>query len=347
MQSMAETDAAFSGDISKMSKVEKLAALLIVLGPESAAQILKSLEEHEMQMISGAMAKIPMISHDVQVEILREFSEVAVQASTSLRGGIEFTQSVLEKVIGTNRASEIMGRTAPVRKDVSAVQQFVEKDARQIFNVIKSEQPQTIALVVSFLPPQKASEVLMQLAAEPREQVIERLATLAPTPIEVVEKLGEILIRRIGTQSTRAMNQSGGVKPTATVLNAMNKELSKSILGSLEQRNPELTKAIRHKMFTFEDLAKLDKTSLQKILREVDLRNLATALKSSSDLVKSALLSCVSKRAAETVNEEISFMGSVKAREVEAAQFSVIEIARKLEADGEIELGTAPAAQTA
>lgn len=329
----------------KMTKVEKLAALLIILGTDSAVQVLKNLEEHEMQMVTAAMAKISLISQDLQLEILHEFSDVAIQAGTSLRGGVEFAQAVLEKAVGSTRASEVIGRNAPVRRDVSAMQQLIEKDSRQIFNVIKNEQPQTMALVLSFLQPARASEVLGYIPAEVREVVIERLATLAPTPIEVVEKLGEILVKKIGHKSSRALNQTGGVKPAATLLNAMNKELSRSILGSLEQRNPDLSKAIRHKMFTFEDLAKLDQSALQKILREVDLRNLALALKSSNELLKATLLSSVSKRAAETIKEEISFMGSVKARDVEAAQLGIIEMARKLETDGEIELSEPQPAQ--
>lgn len=331
----------------KLTRTQKLAALLIIIGPENAAQILKGLGDPEMQLVSAEMARMPMIDRELQMEVLREFSEVAVQASTGLRGGVEFAQTALEKAVGTYKASEIIGRVAPVPAPVSAMQQLVEKDIQQIFNVLKGEQPQAIALVISFLSPDKASELLSLLPDESREHVVERLATLAPTPIEVVEKLAEILIKKIGAKATRALNQTGGVKPAATVLNAMRKDVSKTILSSLEARNPELTKQIRHKMFTFEDLVRLDATALQRIMREVELRNLAVALKTSGEPLKAKLLSCISKRAAETVNEEMSFMGSVKSRDVEAAQFGVIEIARKLENEGEIDLSEAQAAHAA
>jgi flagellar motor switch protein FliG len=136
----------------------------------------------------------------------------------------------------------------------------------------------------------------------------------------------------------RGLNQTGGVKSAADLLNALNKNVSKSILASLEERNAELGQAIRHKMFTFADLATLDNASLQKVLREVDMRDLALALKKSDDAFKTMLLAGISKRAAETVNDEISMMGSVKLKEIDAAQMRIVEVVRRLENDGEIDL---------
>jgi flagellar motor switch protein FliG len=287
------------------------------------------------------MAKISMLSQELQMEILQEFSEVAVQASTALRGGVEYTQSVLEKAVGLFRASDIVSRVAPSRTPVAAMQQIVDMDARQIFNLLRHEQAQTIALVASYLTPEKGSQLVQLMRPETRDQVIERLATLAPTPIEVVEKVVESLNLKLGGKHTRAMNQSGGVKTTAALLNSMDKNLSKSLLISLEERNPELGQAIRQKMFTFEDLSMLDPTSLQKILREVEMRDLAVALKTASEKLKSKLLGCISKRAAETVNEEISFMGPLKLRDIDGAQMRIIEVVRRLESEGEIDLGEA------
>ncbi len=229
-------------------------------------------------------------------------------------------------------------RVAPGPSPVPAMQQIVDMDARQLCNLLKTEQPQTIALVVSYLSPEKGSQVLMLLREDLRDQVVERLATLAPTPIEVVEKLVEVLTARIGIKSTRALSQTGGLKNAADVLNALDKNLCQSMLMELDKRNPELVMAIRQKMFTFEDLAMLDLPSLQKIMREVDTRDLAISLKAASATVKSKLLSAISKRAAETVNEEISFLGPIKKRDTEAAQLRIIESVRQLEAAGEIDL---------
>jgi flagellar motor switch protein FliG len=328
-------------DLAKMTRLQKLAALLVILGPESAAQVLKGFDDHELESISAEMAKLALISQEIQVEVLREFSEVAVQASTAIRGGVTYTTNALEKAVGLFRATDIIGRVAPSRTPIAAMEQIAQMESRQIFNLIKTEQPQTIALVLSYLTPEKSSQILTLLRPEYREQVVERLATMAPTPIEVVEQVVENLTQRLGSKNTRALNQTGGIKTAAAVLNALDKNVSKSLLISLEERVPELGQAIRQKMFTFEDLGTLDATSLQRILREADMRDLAVSLKTASERVKTALLGSISKRAAEAVNEEISFMGPLKLRDIEAAQLRIIEVVRRLESEGEIDLGEA------
>jgi flagellar motor switch protein FliG len=170
--------------------------------------------------------------------------------------------------------------------------------------------------------------------------VIEKLATLAPTAVEVVERVVGVITRKLGTTSqTRAISQTGGIKAAAELMNAMDKNLSKTLLLSLEERNPELGQAIRQKMFTFEDLRTLDSNAIQKVLREVDMRDLAVSLKTASDELKTALLGAISKRAAETVSEEMSFLGAVKLKDIEGAQMRIIEVVRRLEAEGEIEVG--------
>jgi len=330
-----------TSETSKFTKVQKLAALLIMLGPDSAAAILRNLDEHELETVSAEMAKMSLLSHEVQAEILQEFTEVALSASTSLRGGVDYTQNALEKALGLFKATNVITRVAPTRAPVAAMQQIMDLEPRQIFNLIKHEQPQAIALIVSYLVPEKAAQVLSMLQAGLREQAIERLATLAPTPIEVVEKIVEVINLKLGSKHTRAFNQTGGVKAAASLLNALDKGTSKTLLMSIEERNPELGQAIRQKMFTFEDISVLDPASLQKILREVDMRDLAVALKTASEQLKAALLNCISKRAAETVAEEMSFMGPLKLRDIEAAQYRIIEVVRKLESEGEIDLGGA------
>jgi flagellar motor switch protein FliG len=326
-------------EFAKMSKMQKLAALLVVVGPESAAQVLRGLDEHEIEAIISEMAKSAMLSQEVQVEVLREFTEVALQASTSIRAGVDVTQNVLEKAVGLFKATNIITRVAPTRAPLPSVQQIAELEPRQLFNLVKQEQPQTVALVLSYLSAERASQVLALLRPEVREEVVERLATLSPTPIEVVETVVTVLNQKLGSSPTRALQQSGGVKSAAELLNALDKETSRTLLTSIEQRNPELGQVIRQKMFTFEDVALLDTAALQKILREVDMRDLAIALKNASDKLKNALLGCISKRAAETVNEEISFMGPLKIRDIETAQNRIIEVVRRLESEGEIEIG--------
>lgn len=326
-------------DVTKMTKVQKLAALLIILGPEAAAGIMKEFDDHELESVSSEMSKIKMLTQDIQKEILKEFTGVAVEASTAVLGGVDYTRGALEKSVGLYKASDVIGRVAPARTPVGAMQGIADMEAKQLVNLIKYEQPQTIALLISYLKPEKMGAVIAQLRGDQRDAVLERLATLAPTPVEVVEKVVEVINQRLGGKPVKPMSQTGGVKTTAEVLNAMDKNLSKALLVALEERNPELGASIRQKMFTFEDLVLLDPPSLQKILREVEMRDLAVALKTSSDKLKQALLSCLSKRAAETVNEEIGFMGPLKLRDIEGAQGRIIDVVRRLEADGEIDLG--------
>ena len=324
-----------------LNKTQKLAALLVMLGPESATEILKQFQPREIEALSREMARFNLITRDQQEEILSEFSEVAVAASTSVTAGLDVTRSMLEKALGSFKASDILGRVSPARASVGAMQSIADMDARSIFNLIREEQPQTIAFVISHLSAEKAAQIFALLRPEQRDQIIERLATLAPTPVEVAEKVVEVLNAKHGVKQTRALTQTGGVTPAADILNAMDKAVSRTVLTSIEERNPDLCQAIRKKMFTFEDLLVLNSQSVQRIMRETDMRDLALALKKASDPLKKLLLSNISRRAAEAVQEEISNLGHVKLRDVEAAQFRIIDAVRKLEADGEIDLDEA------
>lgn len=322
-----------------LSRVQKLACLLVILGPDSAAQILRGFEPLEVESICSEMAKFPMINQELQLEILREFSQVAVEAGTAICGGVDVTRATLEKAIGLFKATEVLARVAPTRSSVAAIQEIIDMDPRQVYNLIRHEQPQTIALVLSYSGPDKAAETLGFFHSEQRDKILERVATLAPTPVEVVEKVVAVLVAKRGVSQTRALSQTGGIKNAADLLNAMDKNQGKTLLGALEERNPELSQAIRQKMFTFEDLADLETTILQRILREVDMRELALALKSASEKLKSKLLSCITKRAAETVQEEMTFMGPVRLRDIETAHLRIIDAVRRLEAEGAIDLG--------
>jgi flagellar motor switch protein FliG len=340
---LGSTQAA-TGDITKMTRMQKLAALLVVIGPDSAAEILKSFEPQDVAAIATAITQLPTIDQRLQVEILREFSQVAVTATTTVRGGLKFAQTTLEKALGSAQARQVMNRVAPSQAADSPLHQLVDKEPRQIYGALKTEQPQTIALVLSFLDHKKASEILGLLENETRGHVIERLATLSPTPTAVVETLAEWLLKKIGTTTVLAFNQTGGIEPAATMLKALHRDASKVLLAEIESRNPDICQALRNQMFTFEDVSRIAVADLQKILREVDSRSLATALKPVSDTLKSKILSGLSKRAAEAIEEEIGFLGKVKAKDVEAAQRSIIEIVRRLEAEGQIEIAQEAAA---
>jgi flagellar motor switch protein FliG len=338
MNAIAEAPSQEASEFSKLTQLQKLAGFLLILEADNAAHILQQLDPPEMEAVSAEMAKFTNLSHDLQNDIMQEFLPVAVQASTSVRGGPERVRVILEKAVGLFRASDIMGRVSMQRPSVAAMEEIVEMDARSLYNVLRHEQLQTIALVVSYLPPTKASEVLNLVHPELRELIIERLATLSPTTLDVVESVADSLRARLAANPTRALSHTGGIKVAADLLNALPKNVSQSILTSLRERNSELGEAVLKKMLTFEELERLSNKTLQKILQEVDFRSLAIALKTAPEGLKNKMLSSISKRAADNVREEISFLGSIKASQVESAQMEIIETVRRLEVEGTVDL---------
>ncbi len=322
----------------ELSPTQKLAALMILLGEDTSAEMLKSFDDNERELVCAEMANLPLLDQDQQATVLQEFTEMAIAASSGVSGSVDFTRRVLEKSVGLFKAAEIIGRVGTARTSVSTMQQIIDLDAVAICNLIKDEDPQAISLIVSYLSAQKGSEVLILLPEKTREMVIEKLATLESTPIEVVETLGEVLSGKVGERVSRALNQTGGEKSAAAVLNAMGKDYRLSILNNIDERNPDLVRSIRMKMFTFDDLATLDTKTLQKIMREVDASKLAVALSAATDQLRTAMLGALSKRAAETVNDEIENLPKVSLREIESNQNAIIDIVRQLESDGEVSL---------
>jgi flagellar motor switch protein FliG len=338
MNAIVEAPSQEATEFSKLTPLQKLAGFLLILDPDNAAHIMEQLDEAELEAVSTEMAKFSAISQEMQSEILQEFSPVAVQAVTAVAGGVDRVKSILEKAVGMFRASDILGRVSPQRPSVAAMQEVVEMEPRALYNALRNEQLQTIALVASYLPAEKASQLLNLVRPDQLEQVIERLATLAPTSMEVVESVAESLRTKLAGSHSRPLSHTGGIKVAAEVLNALPKNVTDSILVSLKERNAELGDAVLKKMLVFEELERLDGKTLQKILQEVDFRSLAIALKTASGGLKSKLLSCISKRAADNVREEISFLDSLKVSQIEAAQMEIIEIVRRMENEGTIDL---------
>ncbi|MDG2212833.1 MAG: flagellar motor switch protein FliG [Verrucomicrobiota bacterium] len=325
--------------LQRLTASQKLAAFLVVMGEDAAAEILKNFDDNERELVCAEMANLPLLDSNQQGAVLQEFTGMAVEARSGISGSVDFTRAVLEKSVGLFKAAEIIGRVGTARTSVATMQQIIDLDATSISNLIKEEDPQTIALVLSYLSSAKGSEVLMTLPERQREIVVEKLATLESTPIEVVETLGEVLSAKVGEKVSRALNQTGGEKSAAAVLNAMNKEERKKLLDNIDERQPDLVRSIRMKMFTFDDLQTLDVKTMQKIMREVDAGQLAIALKAATTTLRDAMLGALSKRAAENVNEEIEGLpDNLSMRAIESAQNSIIDVVRQLETEGEITL---------
>ena len=323
----------------RLSPVQKLAALMILLGEDAAGNILKTFDKNERELVCSEMANLPMLGLDQQQKILREFTEMAVEANSSLEGSEEYTKKVLERAVGMFEAEEIISRVSMSRTSVPAMQQIIDMDSLGITNLIKDEQPQTVALVVSYLPPAKASDVLLRLPESIRETVVERLAKLEPTPIEVIETVGRTLSKKIGEKISRSLNQTGGYQSAASMLKNMDKDSRDEILNNMDERIPDLVRDIKNKMFTFDDLAELDNKALQKAMTQVDAEKLPMALIAATDRVREALLGAMSKRAAEGVLEEMDNLGKVKLAEINAAQEAVVAVIRDMEETGELDLG--------
>ena len=325
--------------VLRLTASQKLAAFLVIMGEDAAAEIMKNFDDNERELVCAEMANLPLLDSTQQGAVLQEFTLMAVEARNSISGGVDFTRSVLEKSVGLFKAAEIIGRVGTARTSVATMQQIIDLDSSQICNLLKEEDAQTIALVTSYLSATKGSEVLMGLPERQREIVVEKLATLESTPIEVVETLGEVLSAKVGEKVSRALNQTGGEKSAAAVLNAMNKEDRKKLLDNIDERQPDLVRSIRMKMFTFDDLVHLDVKTMQKIMREVEADKLAIALKAATTALRDAMLGALSKRAAENVNEEIEGLpDNLSMRNIESAQNSIIDVVRQLETEGEISL---------
>jgi flagellar motor switch protein FliG len=331
-------------DYPKLTRQQRLAVFLIVVGPEAAAEVLKHFEDPAIELLCREMSTIPVVPEAVRKLAIEEFTTVVAASASSTLGGLSFAQRTLEIAKGDYKASSIIGRVGPVSSSVDVIKDISEMEGRQIFNLIKAEQPQTISFVLSYLDSAKASEVFALLSPELREEVIERLGTIESTSLELVGKIVRSLSKHFDSKARPAFHHSGGVRSVASLLNELEKDMSKTLLARLEERNATLGAAIRKKLFSFEDLNRLQASDLQRVLREVDSANLAISMKSASETLREKIYASLSKRAAEGLKEEIELLGPVRLKDVETAQDAIIQAVRRLEEEGQISLDAESAA---
>ena len=325
-------------DYSKLSRQQKLAVFLVVIGPEAAAEVLKQFGDPEIELLCREMSTLSIIPQSAQRQVIEEFSSVVAQRATSALGGLAYAQRTLAIAKGDYKASAIIGRVGPVGTSVDVIKDISEMEGRQIFNLIKYEQPQTISFVLSYLDSAKSSEVFALLGPELREEVLERLGTIESTSLDLVGKISHSLGKHFDSKVRPAFHRSGGVRAVADLLNQLDKEMSKGLLARLEERNAQLSAAIRKKLFSFEDISRLQPADLQRVLREVDSANLAISMKSASEALREKIFGSISKRAAESLKEEVELLGPVRLKDVEAAQDTIIQAVRRLEEEGQISL---------
>jgi flagellar motor switch protein FliG len=327
-------------DHKSLSKTQKLAAFLIIIGPECAADLIKQLPDPELENIAREMAALEIIDFDLQEKITDEFCELIGDGLSSVLGGVNYAHRTLERAKGPQMASNILQKAMPPSNSLEIVREFSQMEARQVFNLIKTEQPQTIAFILSYLDTGKVAEVVTLLPATMREEVVERLGSMEAISSEMVAKVLRNLSKHAEGGSRRhTLHKRGGVQAAAQLMNALDKEIGKALITRLEERNAPLGEAIRKKMFSFEDMAKLAARDVQRIMRDVEMADVAIAMKASKDAVRNTIYGAMSKRAADTLREEISMLGPMRLKEVEAAQDRIIAIVRTLEESGEITLG--------
>jgi flagellar motor switch protein FliG len=321
-------------DYTKLTRQQKLAVFLICIGPEAAADVLRQFEDPEIELLCREMSTFTIIPQAAHKQALEEFSNLVAASAGCALGGLGYAQRTLEIAKGDYKASAIVGRIGPVGTAIDVIKDISEMEGRQIFNLIKHEQPQTISFLLSYLDSAKSSEVFALLNPDLREEVIERLGTIESTSLELVGKIARSLVKHYDTKVRPAFHRSGGVRAVADLLNQLDKETSKSLLARLEERNADLSAAIRKKLFSFEDINRLQPADLQRVLREVDSSNLAISMKSASETLRTKIYAAISKRAAESLKEEFELLGPVRLKDVEAAQEAIIHVVRRLEEEG-------------
>ncbi|MEG0641810.1 MAG: flagellar motor switch protein FliG [Clostridium sp.] len=321
---------------SKLTGVQKVAILFVTLGPDAAAPIIKSLPEPEIQKITFEIANMPKIKREVREEVMKEFVDLNKAKDFILEGGFDYAKNLLSKALGSQRALEIIDKVSEVTQQYRPFSIARKADAAQLLNVIQSEHPQTIALILCHLQSEKAAQILSGLSEEMQSEVAKRVATMSNTSPIVVEEVERVLEKKLSGVIRSEATIIGGIQSLVDILNGVDRGTEKSIIEELDRDEPELAEKIRESMFVFEDIISLGNTAIQRILREVDVRELALALKGSSEEVASIIYKNMSKRAAQTLKEDIEFLGPVRLIDVEKAQQSIVSIVRRLDDTSEI-----------
>jgi flagellar motor switch protein FliG len=318
-----------------MSGKQKAAILLVSLGPELSAQVFKHLREEEIEDLTLEIAGLRKIQPDVRDSVLEEFHDLLMAREYLEHGGIDYARELLEKALGPSKAEDIINRlTASLQ--VRPFDFARKTDPGQLLNFIQNEHPQTIALILAYLHPEQAGLILSSLAPELQVDVAKRLAKLDRTTPEVLYEIESTLEKRLSAFAVDDYTSAGGIDAAVDILNMVDRTTEKTIIDSLEEEEPELAEEIRKRMFVFEDIITLDDRSIQKVLREVDSKDLAMALKTASEEVASRIYKNMSKRASEMLKEDMDYMGPVRLRDIEETQQKIVAVIRRLEDTGEI-----------
>ena len=315
--------------------LQKAAILLIALGPEKSASVFKHLKEDEIESLTLEIANTRSVSPKVKEDVINEFYEVCLAQQYIAEGGITYAKDLLEKALGSEKAVDVINKlTASLQVRPF---EFVRKtDASQLLNFIQDEHPQTIALILSYLPPSQGASVVASLTPDKQADVAKRIAQMDRTSPDIIKEVEKVLERKLASLVNQDYTIVGGVDAIVNILNTVDRSTEKHIMESLEMDEPELAEEIRRKMFVFEDILSLDNRTIQTVLREVDNNELAIALKGANEDVQAVIFENLSSRLSAMIKEDMEFMGPVRMKDVEDAQQKIVGIIRRLEDAGEI-----------
>jgi flagellar motor switch protein FliG len=324
---------------ANMSGVRKAAVLLVAVGEELAKEILRALPEADVQMLTEELAELRGITPEMSAGILEEFWGLLDTQNFMTHGGLDYASRLLMQTFGKERADDLL---MLVRRSQEAAHGNLAKlqrtDPQQLGKLLDGEHPQTIALVLAHLDPKRASMVLDYLSEDHKVLAIQRLAEMRQFSPEMAQKVALILHRRLENVGDTGRKSYSGFKAVADLLNRLNAEESKKILETIEDGQPELALAIRNLMFTFEDLVTVPPGTIREIISGVDKRQLALALRGAQEELRAQIFKSMSSRAVEMLKEDMEVLGPVRSREVAQAQQEILNLARRLEAEGKVVL---------
>ena len=321
---------------TKLTGVQKTAILFITLGPDAAAPIIKKLPEREIQKITYEIANMNTVKNDLKQAILSEFMDMNKAKDYLIEGGLDYARDLLSKALGGQRAKEILDQVTEATEQFRPFAIARKADAHQLLNVITNEHPQTIALILCYLQPDKAGQIVSSLPEEIQGDVAFRIANMSNTSPMVIKEIEKVLNTKLSSVVKSDLTVIGGVETIVAILNQVDRTTEKNITEGLERVDPELAEKVKQSMFIFEDIVTLDDVSIQRILREVESKDLALALKGCSDEVSNSIFRNQSKRAAASLKEDMEFLGPVRLMDVEKAQMKIVGTIRRLEDAGEI-----------
>lgn len=318
-----------------MNAEQKAAILLIALGGDMAAAVMKGLKEETVEQLTLQIANMRKITQAEKDMAMEDCYQMSLAEDALVQGGVDFAKELLEKSLGSHKAVEILNRLQGALQTVPF--DFIKRaDPHQILNFIQNEHPQTIALVLAHLSPDQSANILRQLPPENQVDVTRRIAIMDRATPDVIMEVERVLERKISSVFTQDFAAAGGVRAVAEILNRLDRSTEKTVMEKLEEDNPELADDIKRLMFVFDDVMLLDDRSIQMVMRDVDQKDIVLALKGATEQVKGKILKNMSARARQMVLEDMEVMGPVRLKTTEEAQQKIVNVIRRLEETGEI-----------